>query len=454
MRCTKHGHHTRLTERHECVDEIKSKGQRPPRASQAATPARRGSVASGCRSEGSTHERDVESTLVLYRCCGSVHVAPEDASVLVVVVGAALVLIRAPVVQRLPKDGAKEQPPSSMYQMTCITSNAVSSEPHAQYLVASRRRQGAEVRPQVKGAVAQLGTGGVPAREGRAGRGSEAVHAVGARRGDDLARPIPHPLPHDSDGVEVEARVRPHAEGGGKGALNQEAAMPPLKLEVVSHLEEVDDDVGGVVEEDDRRADANKVEAVGEGEEGDRHEVVHVHHHVVLVPLLEEAVRGARHNPDCHLEEVQQVHRPLAVHLLVRVRRPERAVVVEPVLTAAVDEEDVRLERRHRRVDRQLPALVAELVSRLHLGDRIAEVRQRRAAQEGARVARDELDEPDQREERKACGGERSKRLRPSQRAAGGQRAGHKEHRKHGDHLEAKQRGQEAVRKRIDDDPA
>ena len=70
-------------------------------------------------------------------------------------------------------------------------------------------------------------------------------------------------------------------------------------------------------------------------------------------------------------------------------------------------------------------------------------------------MARDELDEPDQREERKACEGERSKRLRPSQRAAGGQRAGQrKEHRKHGDHLEAKQRGQEAVRKRIDDDPA
>mmetsp|Transcript_37683 Transcript_37683/g.120843 ORF Transcript_37683/g.120843 Transcript_37683/m.120843 type:complete len:213 (+) Transcript_37683:983-1621(+) len=209
------------------------------------------------------------------------------------------------------------------------------------------------------------------------------------------------------------------------------------------------------MEEDDRRADADKVEAVREGEECDRHEVVHVHHHIVLVPLLEEAMRGARHDPDRHLEEVQKVHRPLAVHLLVRVRRPERAVVVEPVLAAAVDEEDVRLERRHRRVDRQLPALVAELVSRLHLGDGIPEVRQRRAAQEGARVARDELDEPDQREERKACDGERSKRLRPSQRAAGGQRAGQrKEHRKHGDHLEAKQRGQEAVRKRIDDDPA
>eukprot|EP00964_Phaeocystis_antarctica_P042255 scaffold24196_cov72-Phaeocystis_antarctica.AAC.2 len=83
----------------------------------------------------------------------------------------------------------------------------------------------------------------------------------------------------------------------------------------------VHENVRGVVQEEDDCAGAHVVVGVRAPYQHDRDKVVHVHHHIVLVALLDEAVPEARVNPDRELHEVEEVHGHV-VRLAVRMGRP------------------------------------------------------------------------------------------------------------------------------------
>ena len=99
------------------------------------------------------------------------------------------------------------------------------------------------------------------------------------------------------------------------------------------------------VEHDD--ANLEVVVKVGNADERDGDEVVREHQKVVLVPLLDEAVLEARHEPDGHLQQVEQVQRRLGGLAVLRMWYPDVSRRVVPRFGARLDEEYVVLERGH-----------------------------------------------------------------------------------------------------------
>mmetsp|Transcript_36226 Transcript_36226/g.62230 ORF Transcript_36226/g.62230 Transcript_36226/m.62230 type:complete len:207 (+) Transcript_36226:527-1147(+) len=159
----------------------------------------------------------------------------------------------------------------------------------------------AQVLPHVEAAVAEPKALDVASGKVGACRLRKLLHALGARRGGDFARAVEDTRDDEVPEEPVDAVVRPDHEVGEEGNLDEEEALGALEPAIVEDLEQIHHDVAHVVKVQHDRADAHVVVPVGEGDESDRDDVMDVHHHVVLVPLLDEAVEEASVDPDPHL---------------------------------------------------------------------------------------------------------------------------------------------------------
>mmetsp|Transcript_578 Transcript_578/g.1595 ORF Transcript_578/g.1595 Transcript_578/m.1595 type:complete len:200 (-) Transcript_578:238-837(-) len=162
-----------------------------------------------------------------------------------------------------------------------------------------------------------------------------------------------------------EAREEPHPRVGPgdqvrkEEGLDQEGAAGAVEPEEVHHPEQISNDIGGVVQEEDNEADRHVVVEVGQANEAQRRDMVPVHYEVVLMLGLEELVGEGGHEPEPHLHDVEapQAHGGFTA-------RPSQPCPPRPSVRPhdpAVGLKQAVLVPGHAHVDDKAPALIGEL---------------------------------------------------------------------------------------------